>query len=114
MSWRNFVINSAENPGPADSEPVFVDSVTQAVDVLWIYLRKTVDNVKLVLAQGKSNVLGECPVLQTKGFKRQCYTMKSDSLKRFVAVGKNMDFMAKISESTGQVHGILFSATSSW
>ena len=76
---------------------MFVDSVTQAVDVLWIYLRNTVDNVKLVPAQGTSNVLGEHPVLQTKGFKRHCYAMKSDSFQRFVAVGENMDFMATIS-----------------
>jgi hypothetical protein len=76
---------------------VFVDSVTQAVDILWIYLRNTVNNVKLIPAQGTSNVFGEYPVLQTKGFERHCHGMKRDSFHRFVAVGENMDFMAKIS-----------------
>ena len=78
-------------------QPVFVDSITHAVNVLRIDLRKTIDNVKLVPAQGKSNVFGKYPVLQTKGFERHRYAMKSDSLKRFVAGGENMDCMAKIS-----------------
>ena len=76
---------------------MFVDSVTQAVDVLWIYLRNTVDNVKLVSAQGTSNVSGEYPVLQTKGFERHRHGMKRHSFHRFEAVGENMDFMAIIS-----------------
>ena len=59
MSWRNFVPEVAENCRTANTEPVFVDSITQAVDVLWIYLRKAVNNVKLVPAQGKSNVFGK-------------------------------------------------------
>ena len=78
-------------------QPVFVDSITQAVDVLWIYLRNTVNNVKLVPAQSESSVSCEYHALQTEGFERHPYPMKSDSLKRFVAVGENMDFMAKIS-----------------
>ena len=67
MSWRNFVIKAAENRRRADTQPVLVDSITQAVDVLRIYLRKTVNNVKMVSAQGKPNIFGKHPVLQTKG-----------------------------------------------
>ena len=78
-------------------QPVFVDSITDAVNVLGIDLRKTIDNVKLVPAQGKSNVFGKYPVLQTKGFERHRHGMKRKSFQRFVAVGENMDFMAKIS-----------------
>jgi hypothetical protein len=78
-------------------QPVFVDSITDAINVLGIDLRKTIDNVKLVPAQSESSVSCEYHALQTEGFERHRYPMKSDSLKRFVAVGENMDFMAKIS-----------------
>ncbi len=78
-------------------QPVFVDSVTHAVNVLGIDLRKTIDNVKLVPAQSESSVSCEYHALQTKGFERHRYAMKSDSFKRFVAGGENMDFVAKIS-----------------
>jgi hypothetical protein len=78
-------------------QPVFVDSVTHTVNVLGIDLRKTIDNVKLVPAQSQSSVSCEYHALQTKGFELHRYAMKNDSLKRFVAGGENMDFMAKIS-----------------
>ena len=97
MSRRDFVPKVAKNRRTADTKPVFVDSITQAVDVLWIYLRKTVNNVKLVPVQGKSNVFGKYPVLQTKGFEWYRHAMKRKSFQRFVAVGKNMNLMAKIS-----------------
>ena len=97
MSRRDFVPKVAKNRRTADTKPVFVDSITQAVDVLWIYLRKTINNVKLVPAQGKSNIFGKHPVLQPKGFERHFHRMKRESFQRFVAVGENMDFMANIS-----------------
>ena len=78
-------------------QPVFVDSVTHAVNVLGIDLRKTIDNVKLVPAQSKSSVSCEYHALQTEGFEWYRYSMKSDSLERFEVGGENMDFMAKIS-----------------
>ena len=97
-----------------DIQPVFVDAVTHAVNVLGIDLRKTIDNVKLVPAQSQLNVLGKYPALKTEWFKWHCYTMKRESFEWFVPVGENMDFMAKVSESSGQVYGIPFSATSFW
>lgn len=97
MSRRDRIIKASEGVARMHSQPVFVDSVTHAVNVLGIDLRKTIDNVKLVPTQGKSNVFGEHPVLQTKGFERHLHGMKRDSLHRFVAVGENMDFMARIS-----------------
>ena len=78
-------------------QPVFVDSVTHAVNVLGIDLRKPIDNVKLVSTQSESSVSCEYHALQTKGFERHRHAMKRDSFHRFVAVGENMDFMAKIS-----------------
>ena len=78
-------------------QPVFVDSVTYAVNVLGIYLRKTIDNIKLVPAQSESSVSCKYHALQTKGFEWHLYAMKSDSLNRLVAGGENMDFMAQIS-----------------
>ena len=80
-----------------DIQPVFVDSVTHAVNVLGIVLRKTIDNVLVVFAQSESSVSCEYHALQTNGFERHRYAMTSDSLQRFVAGGENMDFMAKIS-----------------
>jgi hypothetical protein len=76
---------------------VLVDSIAQAVDVLGIYLRKTIDNVKIVPAQGKLNVFGKYPVLQSGEFYRDLYIMKKNPFQWFIAVGKNMDFMAEIS-----------------
>ena len=78
-------------------QPVFVDSVTHAVNVLGIDLRKPIDNVKLVSTQSESSVSCEYHALQTKGFERHRYAVNSDSFKRFVAAGENMDFIAEIS-----------------
>jgi hypothetical protein len=78
-------------------QPVFVDSVTDAVNVLGIDLRKAIDNVKFVPAQSESSVSRKYHALQTKGFERHRHAMKRESFQRFVAVGENMDFMARIS-----------------
>jgi hypothetical protein len=78
-------------------QPVFMDPVTHAVNVLGIDLGKTIDDVKLVPAQSESSVFSKHPALKTEGFYRHCYHMKKESLEWFVAMGENMDFMAKIS-----------------
>ena len=83
---------------------MLVDTIAQVVDVLWIYLRKAIDNVKVISAQGESNVFGKYPILETKRLNRHCHGMKGKSFQPFVAVGENMDFMAKVSQSSGQVH----------
>ena len=114
MSRRNFVIEIAEGRRTAHTQPVFVDSITQAIDVLRIYLRKTIDDVEPVLAQGKSNVLGKYPILQTKWLKGHRHGMKGESFQGLVAVGENVHFMAKISQSSGQLHSIPFPTAPFW
>ena len=78
-------------------QPMFVDSITHAVNVLGIDLRKTIDNVKLVPAYSKSSILSKYPVLKTEGLYRNCYSMERKSFEWFIAVGEYMDFMARVS-----------------
>ena len=77
-------------------QPVFVDSITHAVNVLGIDLRKTIDNVKLVPVYSKSSILGKYPALKTEGFYWDCHRMERESFEWFVAVGEYMDFMARV------------------
>ena len=77
-------------------QPVFVDSITHAVNVLRIDLRKTIDNVKLVPAYSKSSILSKYPALKTEGFYWDCHRMERESFEWFVAVGEYMDFMARV------------------